>query len=146
MPPDLLFQSSGPLVLLGWMALALAPLFPRGADLLAGLAIPGVLSVAYTGLILVNWSTAPGGFGSLAEVMALFTSPELALAGWVHYLAFDLFLGAWITRTARAEGISHLFILPCLVLTFLFGPAGFLAFTALRATRAAEARMTGAVA
>jgi hypothetical protein len=144
--PDILFQYSGPPVLLGWLALVLAPLFPRAADLLAGFLIPALLSVAYSGLILVHWADAPGGFGSLADVMTLFTSPELALAGWVHYLAFDLFVGAWMTRTARAERIPHLFILPCLLLTFLFGPAGFFAFIALRTTRAAQARMTGAVA
>ncbi|OYW45017.1 MAG: hypothetical protein B7Z31_16005 [Rhodobacterales bacterium 12-65-15] len=125
------------------MALALFPLAPRLSQAVAALAIPALLSVGYTALILVHWSEAPGGFGSLAEVMALFTDPWIALAGWVHYLAFDLFVGAWITRTARAEGIAHLLILPCLVLTFLFGPAGFLAFTALRAAYAARARMQG---
>ena len=141
--PHALFQLTGPLVLLGWLALALAPLAPRLTDAIGGLVIPALLSVGYTALVLVHWSTAPGGFDSLANVMALFTDPGVALAGWVHYLAFDLFVGAWITRAARAEGIPHLLILPCLVLTFLFGPAGFLAFTALRASLAARARMTG---
>lgn len=144
--PNVLFQYSGPLVLMGWLALALAPLAPRLAQIVAGLVIPAILSVAYTALILVHWADAPGGFGSLADVMALFTDPPVALAGWVHYLAFDLLIGAWITRTARAEGIPHLLILPCLVLTFLFGPAGFLAFLILRAGFTARARMTGASA
>lgn len=144
--PHVLFQYSGPLVLMGWLALALAPLAPRLAQIVAGLVIPAILSVAYTALILVHWADAPGGFGSLADVMALFTDPPVALAGWVHYLAFDLLIGAWITRTARAEGIPHLLILPCLALTFLFGPAGFLAFLILRAGFTARARMTGASA
>lgn len=137
--PHVLIQVAGPLALLGWLALVLAP---RLADPVAALVIPALLAVGYTALILVHWAEAPGGFGSLAEVMALFTDPGIALAGWVHYLAFDLFVGAWITRTARAEGIAHLLILPCLALTFLFGPAGLLAFTALRETFAARLRMT----
>jgi len=140
--PHQLFQLTGPLALVGWLALVLAPLLPRLARLTAELVIPALLSVAYTALILVHWAAAPGGFGTLAGVMALFTEPGVALAGWVHYLAFDLLVGAWITRTARTEGIPHLLILPCLALTFLFGPAGFLAFTALRAAFAARARMT----
>jgi len=140
--PHALFQMTGPLAMLGWLSLVLSPLAPRLSQAIAALAIPALLSVGYTALILVHWSTAPGGFGSLADVMALFNDPSIALAGWVHYLAFDLFVGAWITRTARAEGIPHLLILPCLVPTFLFGPAGFLAFTALRAAYAARARMT----
>jgi hypothetical protein len=139
MTPDSLFQIANPLVLIGWLALILSPLSPRWSDRVAGLAIPLVLSVLYTALILTHWSSAPGGFGSLPDVMALFTSPGVALAGWVHYLAFDLFVGAWICRTARAERIPHLFVLPILVPTFLFGPAGFAAFTALRAIFAAKA-------
>lgn len=142
--PHVLFQFSGPLAMLGWLVLALAPIAPRLAEGVAGLAIPAILSVAYAGLILVHWADAPGGFGSLADVMALFTDPPVALAGWVHYLAFDLLIGAWITRTARTEGIPHLLILPCLVLTFLFGPAGFLAFLILRAAFMTHARMIGA--
>jgi hypothetical protein len=143
-PPDIVFQYTGPLAILGWLALALAPLAPRLAETVAALVIPVLLSVPYAALILAHWAGAPGGFGSLAEVMTLFTTPAVALAGWVHYLAFDLFVGAWIARTARAERIPHLLILPCLALTFLFGPAGFLAFTALRATFAAQVRLTGA--
>lgn len=144
--PHLLFQVTGPLAMLGWLALALSPLAPRLADALAAISIPLLLSVGYAALILVHWSDAPGGFDSLANVMALFTDPALALAGWVHYLAFDLFVGAWITRTARDEGIPHLLILPCLVLAFLFGPAGFLVFVALRASFTLRARMTGVAA
>jgi hypothetical protein len=142
MSPDSLFQIANPIALLGWVALICAPFAPRTADLIAALIIPLLMAVGYTALMLVQWSTAPGGYDTLANVMALFTTPAIALAGWLHYLAFDLFLGAWITRTARAEAIAHLFVLPCLVLTFLFGPAGFLAFNALRAVWAAQARMT----
>jgi hypothetical protein len=98
------------------------------------IAIPLVLSVLYSGLILANWAGADGGFSSLPDVQLLFTSAPIALGGWVHYLAFDLFVGAWAVRTARAEGIAHWMVLPCLVLTFLFGPAGLLAFAILRFT------------
>jgi hypothetical protein len=142
--PHQMFQITGPLAMLGWLALVLSPLAPRLADWVAALVIPALLSVGYTALILVHWADAPGGFDSLANVMALFTNPAVALAGWVHYLAFDLFVGAWITRTARAEAIPHLLILPCLVLTFLFGPAGLLAFLILRASLTLRARMIGA--
>jgi hypothetical protein len=135
MAPDTLFQVANPLALAGWIVLALSPLAPRTADRLAGVAIPVVLAVGYAGLILAFWSGAPGGFDSLPGVMALFTMPEIALAGWIHYLAFDLLIGAWEVRTARRESIPHLLVLPCLVLTFLFGPAGFLLFLALRAAR-----------
>jgi Domain of unknown function (DUF4281) len=133
MPPDQLFQIANPLALAGWLALAAAPLAPRVAQAVA-IAIPLLLSVLYTGLILANWAGAEGGFGSLPDVQLLFTSAPIALAGWVHYLAFDLFVGAWAVRTARAEGTPHWLVLPCLLLIFLFGPAGLLAFAILRFT------------
>jgi hypothetical protein len=141
MSPDALFQFTSPLALIGWAALAAAPLAPALADRVAGLAIPALLSVAYAALILAFWWGAPGGFDSLANVQALFTSPWIALAGWLHYLAFDLFVGAWEVRTARREAIPHLLVLPCLVLTFLFGPTGLIAFLCLRLIRRATRPM-----
>ncbi len=133
MTPDALFQIANPIAMLGWIVLVFAPLAPRITDMVAHLVIPMLMSVAYSALILAHWSGATGGYGSLPDVMALFRDPHIALAGWVHYLAFDLFVGAWATRTARAEGIPHLLVLPHLVLIFLFGPAGFLTFYAMRA-------------
>jgi hypothetical protein len=134
MSPEDLFQLANPLAMLGWLALLASPLAPRAAQMAAAVAIPLLLSLGYSGLILAYWWEAPGGFGALSDVQALFTHPHVALAGWVHYLAFDLFVGAWEVRTARTEGIPHWAVIPCLILTFLFGPAGLLAFAILRFT------------
>jgi len=90
-----LFTFTGPIAILGWLALIAAPLRPALAQWVAGLVVPALFSVAYTALILVNWADAHGGFGSLADVMLLFTVPAVALAGWLHFLAFDLLVGAW---------------------------------------------------
>jgi hypothetical protein len=134
--PTDLFSLSSPIVLIGWLALLAAPLAPKWTDRIAGLAIPALLSVAYTALIMAFWSGAKGGFDSLENVMMLFTQPEIALAGWLHYLAFDLFVGAWEVRTARQSAMPHWLVLPCLPLTFLFGPAGFVLFLVLKAGHA----------
>ena len=128
MTPELLFSLSGPVALIGWLSLA-AGILLRNAllrDTVAGTAIPLALSAAYATLILVFWWTAEGGFDSLANVQKLFTSPWVALAGWVHYLAFDLAIGAILARKVMAAGLSRLFLIPILPLTFLFGPIGFL--------------------
>lgn len=144
MTPDALFQIANPIAMIGWLALIAAPFAPRLTDTIATVIIPLLMAVAYSALILAYWSGAAGGYGSLPDVMALLANPQIALAGWVHYLAFDLFVGAWATRTARAEGIPHLLMLPNLVLIFLFGPAGFLTFSALRAAYALHRTQTGA--
>jgi hypothetical protein len=136
--PHATFEIANALALAGWTTLCLSPMLPRRAvTLVAGTMLPVLLSLAYCALVLAFWSGAPGGFESLEAVMALFTMPEIALAGWLHYLAFDLLVGVAITRAARDETIAFVLVLPCLGLAFLFGPAGFLAFAALRWTRVA---------
>ena len=65
-----------------------------------------------------------GGFSSLDDVALLFSNPWMLLAGWIHYLAFDLLVGTWEARDSRDRGIPHLLLVPCLILTFLFGPPG----------------------
>lgn len=137
MTPETMFQVANLTALAGWALLLLSPFVPRLADRVAGLVIPGLLAAAYAGTILAFWGSAEGGFGSLEEVRQLFQDPHLLLAGWIHYLAFDLFVGAWITRKARREGLPFWMVLPCLPLTFLFGPAGLLLLLALRASRLA---------
>jgi hypothetical protein len=129
---ELLFSLAGLVAMGGWLALLLSPLMPTWSDRIAGLLVPVVLSVGYTVLLVFFPAQNGGGFGSLAEVMQLFSSSSAMLAGWVHFLAFDLFVGAWICRKARQEGISFWMILPSLPATFLFGPAGFLLFTVIR--------------
>ncbi len=133
MTPDALFQIANPLALLGWVALLLSPLWPRAADRIAAVLVPSLLAVAYVGLLAAYWGRAEGGgFGSLDEVAALFAQRHVLLAGWLHYLAFDLVVGAMIVRQGRALQMPFWVVLPCLPLTFLFGPAGFLLFQSLR--------------
>ena len=135
MTPEQIFSLASTTAMAGWLVLLASPAIPVWADRISGIALPLLLSVGYSALILAFWSGSEGGFGSLAEVMQLFTLPELVLAGWIHYLAFDLFIGAWECRTARAEGIRFWFVIPCLGLTFMFGPVGLLLFMALRLVR-----------
>ena len=87
-----------------------------------------------------------GGYDSLAAVQRLLAVPELLLAGWLHYLAFDLFVGAWIAERAGASGLPHLAVLPLLALTFMFGPAGLLAFALVQAVRARRMAAAGQAA
>lgn len=135
--PDLLFSIASGLALLGWLVLVagIALNRPLLRDGLAGLAFPLGLSLGYTGLVLVFWWKADGGFGSLAGVQRLFTSPWLALAGWVHYLAYDLFIGALMARRMMEAALSRLLLIPVLPLAFLFGPIGFALAQALLLSR-----------
>lgn len=73
-----------------------------------------------------------GGFDTLANVKLLFTKDEAVLAGWIHYLVFDLFVGMWICHDADIRGINRWILLPCLLLTFMLGPMGLLLYILVR--------------
>jgi len=85
--------------------------------------------------MLVAFPAPSGGFGSFTDIRELFAQADALMAGWVHFLAFDLLVGAWICRQGRRDGMPFPLILPCLPVTFLFGPAGFLLFHLIRAAR-----------
>ena len=130
------FSVAGVVAMIGWLLLLVFPLIPKWANRVSGLWLPTLLAVGYLLLLIVPASDgAGGGFGTLAAVMDLFSSERAALAGWVHFLAFDLLVGAWICRTACDERVSFWLVLPCLPLTFLFGPLGWLAFQTVRLVR-----------
>lgn len=134
--PATIFSLAGLLAGLGWLGLIVA-LFVKPARPVAWAAgqivIPAILAAAY---VLLLWQGRAafdqGGFGSIAEVRALFADDSALAAGWLHYLAFDLFIGAWIARDGTRRDVPALLILLCLPLTFLFGPAGLLLYLALR--------------
>ena len=133
--PDFLFSIANPVAVLGWALLVLAPRW-RGtrAVVLSG-ALPGLLAATYA--VIIGYQTlahpaAGGGFGSLAQVAALFGQPWALLAGWVHYLCFDMWTGAWELRDAQRRGVPHALLVPCLLLTFLVGPVGLLLYFGVR--------------
>lgn len=133
MNPEQWFSLAGTVVLPGWLLLAFAPRW-RWSQRYAAFAAPLLIGVLYAYAFLAHSGDVEGGgFGSLAQVSKLFANPWLLLAGWVHYLAFDLFIGAWETRDAARTGIPHLAVVPCLALTFLLGPIGLMLYLAMRA-------------
>ncbi len=119
--------------MIGWLILIV---LPRRFDVLFAIPqyiIPFGLSLLYAGLILPTiYTIEGGGFGSLAQVRTLFGHDATLLAGWVHYLAFDLFIGAWIARRADAIGLPRILQAPVLVATFMFGPVGLALFLTIR--------------
>ena len=132
MPFELLFSSTSTLAMLGWIILVFLPRRWRWLNLIPSLLIPIILSIVYSFLIARYFFFAEGGFDSLANVQQLFTYPAAALAGWVHYLAFDLFVGGIIAKQADEVEVSRLIQAPILLLTFMFGPFGYLLFMMIK--------------
>ena len=124
----LVFSMANTAALIGWLVLALGP---RRPVVLAALqfGLIGALTIAYCVLVFAFFFRVQGGgFGSIAQVRALFQSDATLVAGWLHYLAFDLFVGMYIARQSDALGTPRLLQVPMLVATFMFGPLGLLLF------------------
>ena len=132
-----LFSIFNMVALAGWILLGVSVVINNASlrDRVAGQWLPVLFSAAYAALILLFFLRSPGGFGSLDGVQTLFRSPWIALAGWLHYLAFDLWMGARITRENAALNLPRWPLIALLPLTFLFGPAGYLAFEIIKAAR-----------
>jgi hypothetical protein len=132
MNAELVFSIANTTALAGWLVLIFMGRHRWVNTFLTGAILPLLLSVLYTVLLVTHLREAEGGFDSLAGVQALFSNEWLLLAGWVHYLAFDLFVGSWEVRDAQLHRIPRWATIPCLILTFLFGPAGLLIYGVFR--------------
>lgn len=127
-----IFSGLSALAMIGWLALALAPL-QRALCVAFARILALLLAAAYLAQYFLTTETVDGaGFGSLAAVTALFSAPGNLMMGWTHYLAFDLFIGAWEVEDAAKEGVPHWLLLPCLFLTLMLGPIGLLLYFAIR--------------
>ena len=123
------FQFTNTLALLAWIALVLFPGKKLVSSVLCALVVPGLLALAYAGVI--GWKLAtngppPGDVMTLAGLRDVFRDDWVFAAAWTHYLAFDMVVGAWIARDSVSLGMPWLLRTVALVLTFLAGPVGFL--------------------
>ena len=138
MPPlKPLFQTAAVLALIGWLLLMALPGWAHTASVVVGVVVV-LLAIIYAWVLFaaLRQRPEPGsgkpGFFTLGGVLALLRNPTAALAAWIHILAFDLMVGVYIRHEGALAGISHWALLPCYVLTFMFGPLGLLAFLGLR--------------
>jgi len=133
--PQQVFSIANSLALVSWIMLAILTGRPWVTKVVTTKLVPGLFAILYTAIAVSLFWHSPGGFSTLASVGVLFSNPWLLLAGWVHYLAFDLLIGSWELEDSRERGIPHLMVVPCLLLTFMFGPAGWLLYRIVRSVR-----------
>ncbi len=137
MSAELIFSICNLSVLPGWLLLMILPRWKWTLGLVSAGIIPFILGLIYGALLLGELGSLPegGGFGSLQALGILFAVPEALLVGWIHYLAFDLFIGAWEVKDAQQHNIPHWFVIPCLLLTFIAGPVGLSLYLIIRTIR-----------
>lgn len=126
MTPEDYFSIAGAAAMSGWVMLILGPRRFTWFNAVPLWLIPCTISALYSVLVLTWFSSAEGSFESLAAVSMLFENEWALLAGWVHFLAFDLFVGAIMAARMDAAGVGRMVQAPILVSTFMLGPLGFL--------------------
>lgn len=140
---ELIFSITNSWALLMWLILAFAPRnILRGDLVMKGVFYGGVGLLALTyAVIMIPLMTGmiDGGgeldFTSLAGVQAALSTDGGATIGWIHYLAFDLFVGIWIARNADKYGFARWIQVPILFFTLMLGPVGLTLYLLLRFTR-----------
>jgi hypothetical protein len=133
MTPDVVFSICSAAVMPAWLLLVVAPGAVWTQRLVHSVLVPLLLGLVYlTGFLTAPAAPEGASFGSLEGVVLFFSQPHSVLVGWVHYLVFDLFVGAWEVRDARRHGIHHGLVVPCLFFTLMLGPIGLMMYLVLR--------------
>ncbi|WP_018617730.1 ABA4-like family protein [Spirosoma luteum] len=137
MPPETVFQLVNALVLPQWLLMIVAPRWSVTKWLMNSYLIPVVLAVIYVIYLFSGGPLDFAAFGSLSGVKGLFANggDGVMLAGWVHYLAFDLVAGAFIVGDAEERAIPHWLIIVPLIFCFMLGPVGLLLYWVIRTVR-----------
>ena len=68
----------------------------------------------------------------LETIQTLLGSSAGATITWVHFLAFDLFVGRWAYLDSLERNIHPLVMAPILFLILMFGPLGFALYLGAR--------------
>ncbi len=132
---ELLFTIANSTAVIGWLILAILNDHPLTKKIILN-GIITALAIFYAFLLIYSSGVASAGnMFSLEGVVTIFSHPIIALLGWVHYLAFDLAIGLFITFNAAKHGINRFLMLPVLFLTLFYGPFGFLVYLIILAIK-----------
>ena len=128
---DVLFWFSSLYILPFWLMMWFAPAHERTAALLRNEWVYlAPLAAAYTLAVLPNLLDILVLLGSDMPtpeiVVSLFDDQEVILIGWLHYLAFDLFVGRWTWQRLMATNQPLYVSFPVLLLSMMVAPLGAL--------------------
>jgi hypothetical protein len=132
MRPEKVFRIVNLIAIFPWLFMMVLPKTDITKTIINSSIFPLGLALVYAYYIFTTFGKSGGNFMTLQGVEKLFSKREVLLAGWVHYLVFDLFVGAWEWRDALQHDISQWILAPCLILTLMFGPVGYLVYFIIR--------------
>ena len=131
------FQIANALVLPQWLLMIFAPRWSVTQWLVRSYLIPALLACLYAYFIFSGGPLDFNDFSTLEGVKRLFSKggDGAVLAGWIHYLAFDLVAGSFVLNDSQAKEIGHGWVVLPLFFCFMLGPIGLLAYWIIRAMK-----------
>lgn len=134
MSMEMMFGWSSVLVMPFWLVMIVLPHWRWTQRIIGSPLISLPAALLYAALVAPQvgavWATVSNP--ELDAIAALLSTPAGATIAWVHFLAFDLFVGRWAYLDSRERGISALLMAPVLFLILMLGPLGFALYLGLR--------------
>ncbi len=129
----ILFQLANLWIMPFWVLMIFLPHWHWTKRLMASPWMVAVLALAYSGLVLPQALAVLPLLASptLSGIAGLLGTPAGAAIGWIHFLAFDLFVGRWVYLDSRARQLTAWLASPALFFVLMFGPFGFLLYWGL---------------
>jgi Domain of unknown function (DUF4281) len=131
---ETLFSLSSLLVMPFWFLMVFLPTWKWTKRIISSPWISALAAALYAALVVPSiLQVLPAVMNpSLSGIATLLGTPAGATIAWVHFLAFDLFVGRWVYLDSREKQISPLVVSPLLFFMLMLGPLGFLAYLLLR--------------
>lgn len=131
-----LFFWANTVVIPAWLLLWFLPDSELTKRLVYSYLYPILLGGSYVVLLVQSMMSGPAvtldAFTTVEGLQQLFQHPGAWVAGWMHYLLFDLFVGMWIARDALKLSIPKAMVFFPLFFTLLAGPLGLLLYLLVR--------------
>ncbi len=140
------FQTSNLLVMPFWALMILAPRWVWTRRIIGSPLVILPAALLYAGLVLPNIPALLPAIANpnLTGIAALLGTPQGATIAWVHFLAFDLFVGRWAYLDSLKSSINVFVMAVVLFLILMFGPLGFAVYLGVRALAGSRSNITEA--
>ena len=141
---DTVFSLSSLLVMPLWALMIFAPLWRVTRTIMQSPWVIAPAALLYAVLVLPNIATVFPAVSSpnLEGIRTLLSSTSGATIAWVHFLAFDLFVGRWAYLDSRGLKLNVFAMAVVLFFTLMLGPVGALLYLGLRLTARGARRET----
>ena len=129
-----LFQFANLWIMPFWLLIIVLPHWNWTKRIIGSLWIVAPLLLAYALLVLPQaLAVLPALLNpTIPGIAGLLGTPTGATIGWIHFLAFDLFVGRWVYLDSRTRQITAWVASPILFLILMFGPFGLLLYLLVR--------------